>query len=127
MESASLHDREVVIYIDGLSPLTTKLPLVEIPKRERVLRAGKSLGILWACAVGAAFIPMLHFILVPGFLLAGILFAANGYSDDQRIGDPKLTCLKCKSPLSLKDLADQFPKYLRCESCGAEHRLETKN
>jgi hypothetical protein len=40
-------------------------------QKERLKRALKTLGISWGLAIVSVLIPLAHFILVPGFLLAG--------------------------------------------------------
>ena len=40
---------------------------------ERLVRASKGLGLAWAGAVVGFFIPVAHFLLVPGFFIGGVV------------------------------------------------------
>ncbi|MEO5970783.1 MAG: hypothetical protein ABIQ95_12725, partial [Bdellovibrionia bacterium] len=44
-------------------------------KKERLIRAFKFGGLCWVAAGLSVFIPLLHFILVPGFFIAGPILA----------------------------------------------------
>ena len=120
----SSNARNVILVLEGTPSKNLSLDLVTIDKAIRVKRAIKSLAIFWACAGFSIFIPMLHFVLVPGFFLAGLFFAANAYSDDVQIKQTGVPCLKCDHEAIFKNLDDQFPKWATCENCKAEIRLE---
>ncbi len=98
--------------------------MVEIPKSERLARAGKAFGIFLGATIFAIFIPILHFILVPALFLATIFFTINSYVDDRRVGGGQVTCLKCHSVNTIPPGPDRFPILLECSKCGA--RLEVK-
>ena len=93
-----------------------------------IKKAFKALFIFWTCAIFSVFIPILHFILVPGFFIVGLFFAANAYSDDVCLKDDHVVCPKCGQKAIFKNLTDQFPKWATCVGCAAELRIEeTKN
>jgi hypothetical protein len=50
---------------------TATVTLQSFDKKERVRRALQGLGTFWAAAIGSVFIPVAHFLLVPGFALYG--------------------------------------------------------
>jgi hypothetical protein len=116
--------RKVSIYTENTAAREFPLKLTPVPKNIRVQRALKSLGIFWAAMVLGAFVPMLHFILVPGFFLAGLFFAANSYYDDVEVSRDPIPCVKCGQPLKLDNYGDHFPKSAHCSSCGADCRIE---
>src|SRR3569833_1547236 len=47
--------------------------------QDRVMRAAKVWGLCWLLATITLFIPIAHFVLVPGFLLAGPIWAIKRY------------------------------------------------
>lgn len=69
---------------------------------ERVRRAMAGLGVWWAVALGCVFIPVAHFVLVPGFLIYGVL-----------------VCLR-----RLKTETVVVAARGRCPDCGAEQDLD---
>ncbi len=117
--------RRVIIRLDGYAARTTELMAVNVPKSTRMYSTLRSAGIFWSCAFAAIFVPMLHFVLVPAFILAGFFFAANSYLDDERlqIKNP-VSCGKCDGLLVLVNDNDVFPKWARCEKCQVEHRFD---
>lgn len=115
--------KEVTIHADGHPTQQSAFKLIPIEKNKRIIKAIKALVILWACAGFAVFIPMLHFVLVPGLFLAGIFFAISGYTDDVRVANNKVACLKCSQTVIIKEQADQFPIWVKCESCSTEYRI----
>ena len=119
--------RYVTLQTESVDPKKIQFELEEISRTERLARAGKSLGIFWVCAVAAIFIPIVHFFLVPSLLLAGLFFAANGYSDSLRLKSKDFQCLKCGTNLSLPSVSDQFPKWGTCSNCASEHQLSVSD
>ena len=47
-------------------------------RAERMVRASKRLALAWAGALIGFFIPVAHFLLVPGLLIAGVVFFRSG-------------------------------------------------
>ena len=55
------------------SPATEGVAIVQENSRaKRIAEGVKKLAIFWALALVSVFIPLAHFILVPGFLIAGL-------------------------------------------------------
>ncbi len=112
-------DAEVVAPISGQAVLS------RIPNRVRLRKAAKSYFIFLGLAVGAVFVPILHLILVPGFLLLSIFMAVNAYVDNVEIENIKLKCEKCHADIMLPSKrADQYPFWVKCPSCQTEYRVE---
>lgn len=91
---------------------------------ERVLKAGKVGGLLWLIAGFSIFIPILHFVLVPGFLLAGLIFAAAAGYSRAEISDGEFTCPNCGKVQKLRPMAESFPYVVRCEGCSFTLKLD---
>jgi hypothetical protein len=116
--------RKVVIECADTTPREIQLELIPIEKSKRIFKATKALFILWTCMGFAVFIPMVHFVLVPGLFLAGIFFAISGYIDDVQLAPTKLKCSKCAGDAQPAHWSDQFPKWMKCAGCGAEMKIE---
>lgn len=98
--------------------------LSKISKHRRVQKAVRNIAICWALMIAGAFVPMLHFIFVPGFFLLGLFMAANGYVDDIEISSGEYVCAKCSSPVALARHDDQWPIWSRCETCKVDVGIE---
>jgi len=89
----------------------------DLPKPERMWRAARMLGILWAIALVAAFIPILHFFLVPLFLLLGIALSIMTWLEKAFVEGGEIPCPNCGKTISLEKCAESWPKTQRCPGC----------
>ena len=88
-------------------------------RRERSLRAVRTLAACWGLAVLAVFLPVLHFILVPGLLLLGPAMAWSRLHEARTLLGADGACPACALPLHLK-LGQPWRgrTILRCDGCG---------
>ncbi len=86
-------------------------------KRTRLLRASKGFGLALLLAVGAVFIPILHFILVPLLLLAMPMIAIYFYRQASVVVGGKGQCPKCLQPFTIVRSANLWPLEDLCEFC----------
>jgi hypothetical protein len=125
--------REQRFILTGYSGRSTPgtVTVVAFDRRARIRRALGALGTFWGCALGAVFIPVAHFLLVPGFFGFGIVqcvrrlgthelgVGARGTCPDcgfeQRLELPsrwavpqQVTCRRCQRGLTLR-LPDSAP------------------
>jgi len=63
---------------------------------ERTVRALKGGGALFGLALLSIFIPIAHFVLVPGFLIAAVVFALSRMREDASIVALSGTCPRCQ-------------------------------
>ncbi len=86
-------------------------------KQERVARALKTLGIFWALALVTLFIPLAHFVLVPGFFIAGPTVASLPYRAPEPPAKARGECPTCHEPFTLQlDAGDRLPKWTYCSA-----------
>lgn len=83
----------------------------------RTRRALKVLGICWLLAVVTVVIPLAHFVLVPGFFLAGPIAAWFVYSQQSVILDGSAICPNCGQSLPIAKSSDQWPLTDLCTKC----------
>jgi len=112
--------RQQTFLLTGYSGKATRgtVTVISFDKKARTRRAFKALGTFWACAVGSIFIPVAHFLLVPGFFFFAIL------QFFQRLGTPELgkgatgTCPDCGAEQKL-DLPPRWkvPQQVTCKNC----------
>lgn len=95
--------------------------------RERKMRAAKIWGLMWLGAVLSLPIMIVHFILVPGFLIAGPVMAVRRY----RVTEvPDYVSGRCPSgkedfTLALESSA-RLPMWTHCPQCNASLNLIEK-
>jgi hypothetical protein len=90
-------------------------------------RMGRALKVLALCWLGAAitlFIPIAHFVLVPGFLIAGPVMAYLRYRVDRASENVTTVCPNCQQEVTIKlDANDRLPLYTYCPSCNNSVQL----
>ncbi len=83
--------------------------------RERMKRAMKALGICWGLAVVTVFIPIAHFVLVPGFFIAGPVTAFLRYRVTETMDSVTGHCPTCGEEVTIPlEASDQLPKWTYC-------------
>jgi hypothetical protein len=107
---------------EGLNFKEGEIRVQSWDKSERVARAFKFGGMCWGAAIVCVLIPLLHFILVPGFLLAGPILAYFVLGQETVVLGGQGTCPHCQSFLPIARAAYQFPHSDLCTHC--QHSLE---
>ena len=62
---------------------------------QRLARAAKGVGIFWAVAAGCVFLPGLHFVLVPTFVVLGLAAGAARLRDRRTVTRVHGPCPRC--------------------------------
>jgi hypothetical protein len=115
------------IPVKVTSPLSTshiqkdgQVQLKRFDQRRRMIRAGKMLGFCWLGALFAVPLPIVHFLLVPGLLLAGPLAAMFLYQRKEEITGGTALCPSCDAPLEIQRCAAKWPISETCSKCHAQ-------
>jgi hypothetical protein len=96
----------------GAPPTSARATVLRQGPAQRTRRALIGLGVFWAPAMLAVFIPIAHFILVPTLLLAGLVFAAVRLREDSRLLGVRGDCPRC-------GIEQDFPAGGRFRRSGA--------
>lgn len=100
------------------------LYVVRYDKNERMRRSLKTLSLFWALAVASVPIVIAHFVLVPGFLIAGPVLALRKFNVETALEKALAACPACDKELSLAlEPADVLPKWTYCPLCNAPLQL----
>lgn len=87
---------------------------------ERSRRALLRLALLWVLAGVSLFIPLAHFVLVPGFLIAGPVLAVMVYRSERARERVEGRCPACGEEITIKlEARDTLPKWVYCPDCTA--------
>lgn len=93
---------------------------------QRMKRALKTLGICWGLMIATIFVPVLHFILVPAFFLAGPIASYILYQQTSAIKGGVSKCPDCGSELPIAASADRWPLNDICTQCRAAVTITRK-
>lgn len=102
----------------GCAPRPATAHVIEQSTAERVERAFAGLAMFWALALLGLFIPVAHFILVPTFLIAGIVMAVKRSREERRLTLVRGACPRCGTPQAFK-AGGRFARgrSLDCPAC----------
>lgn len=95
--------------------------------RERKIRAAKMLGLMWLFALLSVPIIIVHFVSVPGFLIAGPVMAYRRYKLMEVPNHVTGTCPTNKEEIDLTlEASTRFPLWTHCHQCNASIQLLEK-
>jgi len=84
-----------------------------------VKRGLQKLGLFWLLSVGSLPIIFAHWVLVPGFFLAGPWMAYRTYKITHRRDHISGHCPVCEKEITLKlEANDELPKWTYCPACN---------
>lgn len=86
-------------------------------QKKRTARALKTLGLCWGLALITVVVPILHFILVPGFFVAGPAAAWIIYQQSSIVLGGATTCPKCKEAFKIERGREKWPLEDVCSKC----------
>jgi hypothetical protein len=86
----------------GHPPCWVTAVIIEQRPSQRLGRALAGLGMCWALALGGLFIPVAHFILVPTFVVAGIVVAVRRARENRRLLLLRGACPRCGAAQEFK-------------------------
>ena len=93
-------------------------------KPQKTKRALKFWGYCWLGMVVTAFVPIAHFVLVPGLFLAGPIGAWFLSQQDSVVLGGKGTCPTCAAELIIVRGPDQWPLTDLCAKCQMPVTIE---
>lgn len=102
-------------------------PVLECSKKTNTTLGLKKLGMYWLFAAVSIFIPMLHFILVPGFFLIGVYLFIIQLKNTHVIPAGFYSCPKCSEKKELKNFYFKDEQRLCCSNCGEQLSLIGQN
>jgi hypothetical protein len=111
---------EVSLKGFGATPTQAEVVVESLTYGERLRRAGIALAAGCALALIALPIPLVHFVLVPGALFLGIIFAAVRLRQGEIIRSAEGSCPYCGTHqrLGLAGRVFRLPREVFCERCS---------
>jgi len=107
--------------LDGYGENSTRgtATVTSFHRADRLARAGKGLALAWGAALAGAFIPVAHFLLVPGFAVVGVVIFVKRIRDREATRAVHGTCPDCGHEQDF-DFSESWrpPGHLDCGNCG---------
>ena len=83
------------LTVFGAPPRPAFVTVVHPSPGGRFKRAAKAAAVFWAFAFGCVFIPGLHFVLVPSFLVIGVAAGLRHVRDAEVVSRVRGACPRC--------------------------------
>ncbi len=94
-----------------------QLHITTYSQQERTARAIKMLGLCWLLALLSLPLIGAHWVLVPGFLIAGPIVAYKRYQTAEHPSNADGECPTCKQPSSIHlEPSDTLPMWTYCSA-----------
>jgi len=83
------------LYLFGFAKSAARVTVARHAPPERTRRALKALAKLWGIALLTILVPMAHFVLVPGFFIAGIVVGLKRLREPATVTGVQGICPRC--------------------------------
>jgi len=83
------------LYLFGLPKTTARVTVARHAPGDRATRAARALAALWGVAALAILVPIAHFVLVPGFFVAGIVVGLRKLNELATVTQVSGICPRC--------------------------------
>jgi len=88
-------DLSASLTVFGAAPRPVVVIVTRQSPGHRLARAVKGAGVFWAVAAGCVFLPGLHFVLVPTFLVVGFAAGFRNLRDAEIVSRVHGACPRC--------------------------------
>ena len=109
---------EVKVSGRDLEPTLGTIYRKHLSLRERRKRALKGLALCWLLALLSLPIMFFHFVLVPTFLIAGLVLFKLKMGEETLVLGGIIPCPACGESCRVSAQAEQWPMGINCASCG---------
>ena len=92
----------------------------------RMRRALTTLAFCWFLAIAAVLVPIAHFVLVPGLLLAGPFIAMGVHKAERQVTGGTGSCPICRTALRFKRGAHPEGFSYSCRACRSMLRVSPR-
>lgn len=113
----------VTIEDSARAPTSMAVQVTPLSFGARFGRGLKALGLLWLAALGSIILPGLHFVLVPGFFIAGLVFFVLRSRGTVRLEVGAFPCPKCGVSVPIEPDTTGWPARCACPDCCARLKL----
>lgn len=97
-----MREIEVQLTAFGHTSTAATAAVLEQAPGQRAARVLGGLGTFWGLALCSVFIPVAHFVLVPTFVVAGIVMAIKRAREDRRLVSITGPCPRCGAAQELQ-------------------------
>jgi len=112
---------EPVVFNNSSGDKSTdaQLHITVFDSKDTTMRALKRLGLFWLLALASLPIIGAHWVLVPGFFIAGPIAAVLAYKVKEVFDKSSGVCPECRESIEVKmEAKEVLPKWTYCPKCN---------
>lgn len=123
MSGHTISNVDVVLSSSNEKQNTGKVQVISWSQQERTKRAIKTWAMCWGAAIICIAFPLVHFVAVPGFFLAGPIVAFFIWAQEAKIAGGECKCPSCAATFQVSKGRPQWPLSDVCSSCHEAIRI----
>lgn len=115
-----MHGETIQIEIDGMTYPPEDIKSIKFKQIDRLKRAGQAFGIFLMIALVSVLVPVLHFVLVPGFIITAAVVSYVRFKQVLCFDVSAAKCPICHTPFNEKKVyiqSNESRAKLYCYSC----------
>jgi len=117
---------KIILSSDLSKFMLPEAQLIKLSSPERFKISMRKFGLFFLLGLAAVFIPVLHFFLVPLFLILSVVFGVKAYAIVYRLHFVKpCSCIECKQVFKNEFLLDGSLR-LECNKCFCHYLVDIK-
>lgn len=117
-------ERTVYLKVPGSANSSGLIREQHFSSRERFIRALKFGGACWLLALASVLMPIAHFVLVPGFFIAGLIVPLYIFSQEHVILGGEGACPACGAFIFIQRSSYKSVLKETCRECRKEVNIE---
>lgn len=94
------------------------IEIIRWSSAKRLTAAAKVSGLMLVLSAVSVFLPGLHFVLVPLFLIGAVAGGTYRFMKGETVSDRDLKCPVCSKAIELRSENPEWPLSVQCQSCG---------
>ena len=121
-------DLTASLTVFGAPPRPALVTVTRALPGQRFARAARAAGIFWAVAGGCVFLPGLHFVLVPTFLIVGVAAELRHLRDMEVVSRVHGACPRCEREQDFEGAASRcnLRRPSTDQGCGSQDGEDTE-
>jgi len=111
---------------EAIKPAT--MSIATFSERERKIRGIQSLLLFWSIATISVLIPIAHIILVPSFLIGGVVVAKRRWNRGEEGISAEGDCPSCTHAITIDlEKKAELPQWHHCPQCNDSLEFQAEN
>jgi len=113
-----IHTYHLTTFSHDSQKARASIAMLSLSQSDRFITAFKKSSLFFALAIGSVFLPVLHFVLVPTFLIVTVIVFMKGMKQTSWVVTGYTQCPQCKKWVEISPQYYTEPLRTSCSQCG---------